>query len=725
MLLGVKFAQIEALAKAGNQDEAVRIIASLDIGAMLPTPLLHIVRIAWDKKAWRLFIPAARRLCEFDIPDYFKTELHFKLAIALQQEGDDKNAIVFAEKALNNRKDLHDANVETLVIVYARSQQLLGFNSEAAEVFSKHSVTPSFALNLTAAQMLLRTDRENKVREAEQKVVEGFMLCKKFDDKTFVSAFQILNEVNRGGILGLPEIVNDCYVKIEGLDWIYVGDASRAMGAMPLSSGINYDAIIGKAYPDTISWPPDKFSKPGKTRNIIHILSAIGYLSARAHEGLENLADQGNEAVWSVQALKEDGSFDRENFTAFLEEKFKKSTDFFNTYCENTLPFGFLASVERDVARAIGKIAAEGKGFIRCNDGSIGDIERQRAAATDALRGAPCVIDGISALVLTEGNLLDATVQALPHLEVPISVIKYLRKFALDLDPFTTSMGKGSYAGGHFKFFSRELEPETDLRTKLIKAAEILDGLPNKTIGDVVEIASDQSLQHNTPPCLFDPLQSASNKGALLLSDDCVMLKAYEVVEQKPTPQQFSSLALSEVLHQEGKISYAAYLNFRALLGSYRYHLLPISADILFEAIMPRSPAGLVAFEPRNIEAFRLRLTLSQSYGVPEPLALKIISEFLSRIIKDDTISEDPADTVFAYTIVNFFGVEECRQQAEAILQVCRKMTESRWQSKLAQRKLEILRRQLLRFTETYDPLIASMPVLMKVVRSPTIELPD
>lgn len=722
--MGVKFAQFEAFAKSGKHEEAIRLIASMDINTMLPLPLTRIVKIAWQEKVWRLFVPAAKKLCEFDIPAEYKTELHAKLAIALQHEGDDSAAISFAEMALENRTALGDQNAETIIILCANSNYLLGSADKAVEVFSKHNAPPSFALKLTEAQMLLRTQRNDKREKAAEKVIEGFLLAENFDDRTFVSAFEILNGINSEAIAAFTEAKAGSYIKIEDLGWIYLGDPTNALGAIPVSSGANYEAIIGKAATESILWPPDKYSKPGKTRKMIYILSAIGYLSARAAEGLENLANRGNDAVWSVQALKEDGSLDLETLKAFLNETNKSSNDFFETYSNSVLPLGFLASIERDLAKAISKITSEDRGFIRCNDGSNADIQRQQIAAKAVIEGSPCVMDGLTALVLAEGNLLQAVLEAVPHMEAPMSVIRYLRKLATDLDSVSGSVGRGSYVGGNFKFVPREENREKEFRKKLIDAASMLDKLPNKSIGRIFEDDDndEKSLQRQIPACLIDALYLARNKGALLLTDDGIMPKAFEITEKKTPPQNVSSLAIVKVLLEQRKISFSQYLNYYSLLAGYRYHLLPISVGDLTDAVMPKT-GGLVVFEPRNIEYLRIQLTLSTAYGVDEAVALKIIAGFLSHLIADDTIPEELADTTFAYTIVNFFGQRESRQQAEVLLQVCKKqMGDERWQTDLSKRKYEILKRQLSRFSETYDPLFARIPTLMKVVRPTSFE---
>lgn len=714
------FSQIETLTAAGKPEDAIKLISDMEIGLLTPGALKRIAAIAYQQGERRLFIHVAEKLCGFDLPKAYKTELLTKLALMAHKEGDAATAVRYGEQALEDLTEMKEQNARLIIWVCADSYYLMGRPEKACEIFGEKNVPPTFEFKLVEAQFILRTTRPEKIEQATTRVLEGFLLAEAFDDRTFVSAFGILNEVNKApNTIGLSTAEPGCFVKLEDLGWIYLGNLSHAMGATAITTGDSYDAIIGKAGGGQVFWPPDKYASPGKQRKIIHILTPLGYLAARAHEGLENLAKLGTEQIWTVQALKEDGTLDLDNITAFLKDQLRNSNEFFETYTTNVLPFGFLAAVEHDLVKAISKISSEGKGFIRCNNGTSADIQRQAGVAESVLTGAPCVMDGLVALMLAESGLLQAVIEAVPHMSVPLSVISYLRKFASDLDPTSTSEGRGGLIGGNLRFTPRAVDRERDLHGKLIEASALLDGLPNKTIGRLIrEDEEESSLAKSMPPCLTEPFNIALDKEAYLLTDDGVMPQAYELTEGHKAPKHFSSLALVKALVDKRLIPLADYLHFFSLLAGYRYHLLPISVGDLVDTVMHKTAGGFITVEPRNIEFLQLQLTLSADYGVNETVALRILSLFFGQLITDDTVPEDVVDSIFAYAIIRFFGQRESRLQAEVIKEVCkRQLGDERWLSRLTKKKYEILVKQLSKFSETYDPVFAAMPILMKTIR--------
>ena len=94
--------------------------------------------------------------------------------------------------------------------------------------------------------------------------------------------------------------------------------------------------------------------------------------------------------VWSVQVIKEDGSFDKENLRKFCEEKFYSNNDFFKLYIESPIPFAFLCRSAGSIVSAISRINSENKGFIRCNNGTLEQIDEQCVTALEAISLTPC-----------------------------------------------------------------------------------------------------------------------------------------------------------------------------------------------------------------------------------------------------------------------------------------------------------------------------------------------
>jgi len=320
--------------------------------------------------------------------------------------------------------------------------------------------------------------------------------------------------------------------------------------------------------------------------------------------------------------------------------------------------------------------------------------------------------------MLAEAGLMKQVVEQVSHLCVPVSVISYLRKLASDMDPRNSSEGRGGLVGGKLYFTPKSESQENSFYKKLIAAAEMLDKLENKTIGRLIREDDKQGLLHSLPPSLSEPVHIASEKNACLLVDDFFLLKAYEHSEQKSL-DGFSSISLVKELYSMGHISLEDYLSFFSLLAGYRYHLLPISVGEMIDAVLPKSPSGIVSFEPKNIEYLRLGLTLSRDYGVDETVSLRILCLFFAELITDHTVTEDIFDTILAYTIVRYFGRRESFTHSEVIRKVvAKKIGDSDWLSGLSKRKYKIMSEQLSKFSDTYDPVFESIPLLLKVVKS-------
>ena len=257
----------------------------------------------------------------------------------------------------------------------------------------------------------------------------------------------------------------------------------------------------------------------------------------------------------------------------------------------------------------------------------------QKSAAVEAINGTPCVIDGLSALVLAEMELLKTVTDSLPNIFVCTSVIRLLRQVASRFESSEGRGGRASFINGKFQYRSIDKEAEVRLKTKLLSAADILDSLPNKVISkDYSKSDNKEDLDHVIPEYFVEPLRLAQEKKAILLTDDALIVQAYKLSGEDIIPRQLSSISLARGLVDSGVIKWGTYLDYFSLLSSYRYHLLPISVDDLLCSVLPSSDTGLVSFSPRNIFKLNLRLTLSEEYGVKDDVVIRIISLFLQKL---------------------------------------------------------------------------------------------
>lgn len=710
------YTKVILLAETNNSEEAIRLMDSMNIDLLTSLQLEKLANISYQSQTWDLLIRVGNKLLPKLNTQKHKLDLWIKLAFAYHKVGDDSKTIEFCENALTNHQDMLAQNVSLLLCICAESYYKVGNPNKSYEIFAEYDVQSTWELKITEAQYALKTNKKDKLEIATKCVLEGFSLSKHFDDRIFVSAYEVLNNVNQtSNELELGVAVRGSYVKLEGIGWIYLGPTEKAFGATPLESGESFDSIIGKTISNEISWPPDKFSSPGTTRKIIYIVNEIGYLTARAQEGLHNLAKLGTEPIWSVQALKENGELNVENLTAFLRNQEGNINEVYEKYVANVIPFGFLAAAEGSIARAITRIASEQKGFIRCNDGTKEDIQRQSGFADRVLNGSLCVIDGLSAFILAESDLMDVVLSQIPRLSVPISVISELRKLASCFDPTSSSVGRAGLVGGEFRFFTRSHEREQSLYSNLLNTANKLDTPDKKTIVPNSRRHNSSNFLRVVPKCLSEPIYSALDQEAFLLTDDHIMLKAFEHAEKTSAPNGFSTFSLIEKLHAKGHISLEDYLRFFSLLASYRYQLLPISVGGMIDAVLPKSTSGVILFQPKNIENLCLGLTLSLEYGVSETISIRILSLFFINLITDDTVPDDVCETIFEHTIVSYSMQRENRFPSELIkIVVEHQLKDSNWLTGLAIRKHTLLNKQLKIFSETFDPILKNIPTLSR-----------
>jgi hypothetical protein len=454
------YAQFKILGIHKKEKEALDVIKKLPLNGVAPRVLDNVQRTAYRNKQWEIFIPSALQLLNFDNPQAYKSQLHAGLAGAYFDRGDDTNVIYHADQALSQSTDLGEENSQTLLHLLAQSAGMKGQYDEACRKFQKcEHINRSFSLFLEEANLYLKASFADKYKKCLALVMKAFACVDVLGDEHFLAALRFfieLGEVDEIPNTDEPSVEDTLFVKLDGFHsgWFYIGEEKQQLGAEGILPGSpNYNALIHKTIVDAIEWPADKYSRRDKHK-ILHIVTAPAYLAIRASEAMMRAAEIGNGAAWSVQVIKEDGSFDIEVLNQFAREHFQSNNEFFEKYINTPLPFTLLCRLEGSLAKALSKIYSERKGFIRCNDGTNADIDAQKVIANDVLEGASCFIDGLSAYMLAEAGLLEAVIKVLPNIGIPTSVIRMMRQIAADFDPLQSSIGRGGLIDGNFRFSS-------------------------------------------------------------------------------------------------------------------------------------------------------------------------------------------------------------------------------------------------------------------------------
>ncbi|MBN8618419.1 MAG: hypothetical protein J0L63_05915 [Anaerolineae bacterium] len=704
-----------------KETQALEILRKLPLERASLFTLNTIERIAYRNKQWELFIPIATQLLNFDIPEFYKSQLHAELAMAYSERGDDTNAIKFADLALSQASELGVEKSQILLHVLAESLARKGQYDEACEKFQQYEhVTRSFSLLLEEADLYLKSTFIDKYEKAIALVVKAFEETEVYSDELYVSAALLLIELSNSGQIpnqDEPVIEDGLFLKLDGFpNWFYVGEG-KGLGAEPIQPKTpNYNAIIHRALHDYIEWPADRYSNPNTKRKILQIVTAPAFLSHRANEGMALIAQIGNQPIWSFQVMREDGSLNLENLHQFFKERFQDTNEFFDNYVSAPLPFSFLCAMEGDLAKALGRISSEQKGFIRFNDGTPADINTQKATAKDALRGATSFIDGLAALMLIEADLLETVIKALPNLGVSTSIIGMLRRLAVSIENISGSVGRGGFVDGIFQFRARDKDAEEAFRKRLLASADLLDTLPNKVIGKTyTKSTQEKDLDSVLPVYFVDAFRYSQENNALILTDDAFLVQAYHSVGVSPLPKHFSSYSLIRAMTEEDLLTRDDYLRYFARLSHYRYHLLPISSDDMFQVVLPPMPSGLVTSAPRNISFLNLQLTLAQEYGVDDKTASGILASFFLKLILNDSVPAEIAEEIFALTIVQGLTRREKRIVAKVIMQMCQQnLRNIPFVSQRSWAKLTILDRQISGFAQGIDPIVIQSPTFLR-----------
>lgn len=717
------YGRIRLLASASRDKEALELIAKLPLDDAAPFALQIIERISYRNEQWHLFEPAAIRLMNFDIPLPYRCQLHAQLAIAYFEQGDDTNAIEYAGKALSQSCELGETNSQSLLHVLAQAHARKSQFNEACSKFQLYRQIPrSFELLLEEADLLQKSSIADKYEKSLELIIRAFKEVLDYTDDKYHSALLLLIEIDNNGKIpreSEPIVTDGTFIKLDGFDerWFYVGEKQESFGAENIGMGSDpYQAVFGRSLADKIEWPPDKYSNPDITRTILEIITVPAFLVRRAHEAMYRLAEAGSGPVWSVRVAVEQGALDVANLQRFFKDQFKPSDDFFDAYAKSPVPFAFLCAFEGSLTRALSSMANRGRGFIYFNTGVQADIEAQSRASHEVLEGKSCFIDGLSTFMLTQAGLLEIVTKHLPNLGVSTSVIRLLREVARESVGASSSPGFINFVDGNIRIILRDREADEIYRQKFLAGANLLDEMPNKKVGLIYsEQGETYDFDHLLPNYSVDAFRHSQQNDAYMLTDDALLLQAYKVRGETSIPKSLSSLSLIRIMAEKGLVSWNDYFNYFGLLSVFRYHFLPVSIDDMVKVIFTPTLGGLLTSSPQNIGRLNLPLTLSNEYGVDENVAVRVVSNFFSTLILDDSTPNEIVEEIFALTLKQGLRNVDKRMASRVMYQICQQNLQNRsWISHASERKLQLLKRQLLGFSQGITPIIVESSLLLR-----------
>ncbi len=708
------FRKVRLMTQVGLEEEGVKLISKLDLNIANARALESIAMLSYKNERWSMFVRAASILENHSLSEFNKTQLFAQLAYAYHTKGDDSSAIIYAEKALSNLSDLGKKNLENCIYILGESCKLTGDPDRACAIYENIPLENfSFGLSLFFADLYLRTSFSNKYTRSLYSLLNAFEFSRDFSSKMYVSAYMTLVEISKEfnqEIENRKFIEDGCFVKIEGFNpgWFFLGSEDMSLGAEPVSKGTDtYNALVNRMLGEEIQWPGERFSKQVDTHRIQYVFSALGYLYVRSHEEVAESARIGNAPIWSVNVITEDGDFDQENFIRFYEEIYQKSDKFFESYSTQLLPFSLLCRIEGGIGNAISKITSMGKGYIHCNLGGHVEINNQYSASRNALSGNQCVIDGLASLMLAESGLLEKVVKEIKNLIVPTSVLRMLREVANYLHQSEGSIGRANIGKDGLEFIPKDLEKELSLKNKLLSSANILDNLVTKEIGEIHLNNEENTIDKLLPAYFADAYRIAQESDALIFSDDSIMINALSEQDIRDAPAYFSSISLVRCLLDRKIICWDEYLRYFRLLASYRFRLLPLSANDLFESVFIKSTENIITFNPNNLYFWRLDLTLSKEYGIDDQLSADVLADFFYKIILDNAITPNASNQLFKIAIEESLKERDERLITGLIYHKClNNLSNDQWAGQLAEEKLDLLKTQLTSYVSQNHSIV-------------------
>jgi len=165
-----------------------------------------------------------------------------------------------------------------------------------------------------------------------------------------------------------------------------------------------------------------------------------------------------------------------------------------------------------------------------------------------------------------------------------------------------------------------------------------------------------------------------------------------------------SNIPLVRVLYEEGYITFDEYLEYFGYLSSYRFRFLSLNPDDIEKAVF--GDGEIKNIKPENIRRLNFPLTLSEDYGVPFDVGLKVVGIFFFRKMVDDAVELDIVEKIFVEIIESFPTKMNKKEFGERLLGACITVFENntpknlcRLEDKLKYQKIE----KLLQVIESFS----------------------
>ncbi len=694
----------------GNIDEAFDILKGLDLSDLSYVECQPTLKIAQQKKAWDFAIILLDKLLQYEKDKSNILQLKLQLFTANFNLERYPEVIRIGEKILSNEEApslLSDKNKEILLAQTIFSMMRRGEYLEAKKLLEKYSdLLISFESKASIeAEVYIKNNDANKALDS---VIDAVKMLRRPSPEEYGSLFIIFTQI--GNLINisltpLDKAEENCFVKLKDQDrWFFIGSSDELDATKISNDDQIYDELVNKKIGEKVIFK-NKYRSSNAEYEIENIYSVEKYIHWQSIQNAQKLS---LERRWDKMELIEvpttGETIDTQYLIARLEDEQKKRGNFFDLYCQNEVPLALLAINQGGLTNAIGLISNENRGFIKATTGAPSEFSAQKEIAKKIIAGQPFYIDGTSALILSEPGLIETIINYLPNILIPQSVISFLLDTVDKFRYWPGQFGHMAYSQGRISFSSIDNLKRSTIQNNFEKSIKLLESNSQniKVISSANKTAS--FLEQNVPSYLCDACILAQKDSVPVLTEDFLYLKVNELETKKTAPEYCSSFALVKVLFEQKKISFNQYLDSFAYLSSYRFRFLFLSVEDLEKAVFGDKCVTL--FRPEEIRKFNFPLTLSEEYGVPFTNAIRVIVQFMIKVLLDDSVSQVNTEKIFAEIISTFPTDQDRKPFGKMLLRVCIQVINDKRRTIIISIRVQEKINSLAQFIQTYNPNI-------------------
>ena len=655
-----------------DSDNAFNILKRINISTLSFIECKTILKGVQKKDASDLEIVIIKKLLEHEKDDKIKLNLRLQLLQANFSLTDYLEVISIGLEILKEQESIRSLDPKSIESVLAQTIQaylVRGEDNKALLLLNEYksfSISPEYKVSIETDVYL----KNNLPQDALNSLVLAAKIKRHLSPEEFASLFFLLVQIENQteyNLESLEKVVPDCFVKLlKQARFYYIGEDEELDSNEINAKHENYSLFLGKKRGDKIDFG-NRYSSKENVDEIEFIFSIEKYLLWKSSRNFEQLSREGR---WSGAKMIEvppvNDAIDTQYLEAFLKDAQKLRDPLFEMYCNKNIPLALLALNEGGLPNAISRITQEDKGFIKFSSGILVELEEQYSIAEDVIENKlPFILDGTSALFLSEIGFMEKIHPYLPNLKVPQSVITMLLNIAERFRITPGSEGSLGYAQGRINYFKLIEEKRRLIRNNIYASVRILESNKDHilTISKAKKLASfseSKMLSELCDACIF-----AQNMNHAILTDDYLYLQMNELETKKKAPPYFSSIILLRTLYLKQFLSFDDYLKYFGYLSSYRSRFLSFNADDIYKAIF--GDEKLLKVRPEYIRHLNFPLTLSKDYGVADESVLKVLVTFLLKVLMDDSLSVDTVAKIFL-ELLNSFPKEKFNKEFSMLL---------------------------------------------------------